>query len=148
MSSLIRWRPIGEVGSLQSEINTLMERFLGRDWETETTPTALWPHTNISETSDNYTVTVEIPGMEAKDLDIAVTGDVLTIKGEKHQEKEEKSERWHRTERTWGAFNRSYRLPGTVVLDKVAADYKHGVVRITMPKTDDSKRREVKVKIG
>lgn len=147
MSSLIRWRPMGEVTNLQSEMNTLFDRFFGRGFDTEGTMTSLFPITNVSETNDNVVVTAEIPGLDPKDLDISVTGDLLTIKGERKQEKEEKNEHWHRVERSFGSFTRSFRLPATVVLEKVAADYKNGIVRITMPKTDESKRREVKIKV-
>lgn len=136
---------------MQNEMNQLFERFFG--------PRALepmeggWtgnfvPVTNISETNDNVILTAELPGINPKDLDIAVTGDVLTLKGEKKQEKEIKEESWHRVERSYGAFTRTFRLPASVVVEKVAADYKDGVLRITMPKTPEAKRHEVKITVG
>jgi HSP20 family protein len=149
MNTLTRWRPFGEINPVQREVGDIFERLLSRQPEFESWPaTAAGFPANISENDDHIVVTAEIPGLEPKDIDISVTGDVLTLKAEKKQEKEEKNENFHRVERVFGSFSRSFRLPSSVVLDKVAADYKNGVLRVTLPKTDDSKRREVKVKVG
>ena len=149
MSSIIHWRPSGQLSSLPTEMNQVFERFFGPDWDTEAPAPSAWlPATNVSETEDSFVVVAEIPGLEPKDIDISLTGDMLTVKGEKKQEKEEKNQRWHRSERTYGSFTRAFRLPASVVADKVSADYKNGVVRITLPKTDESRRREVKIQIS
>ena len=150
MSALTRWRPLTEMTPVQNEMNQLFYRFFApRELEAEAFPSrGSFPVTNISETNDDIIVTAEIPGMEPKDIDISVTGDVLTVTGEKKQEKETKDESFHRIERSYGAFTRSFRLPTTVLTEKVAADYKSGVLRITLPKTPEAKRREVKIKVG
>jgi HSP20 family protein len=148
MDALTRWRPLGGVPTLRDEMDQLFNRFLGREWEGEAGLSPWFPPANISETNDNVVVTAEIPGLDPKEIDISVTGDLLTIKGEKKQEKEDKGESYHRVERSYGAFSRSFRLPGPVVVDKVAADYKNGLLRITLPKSEEAKRREVKIRVG
>jgi HSP20 family protein len=92
-------------------------------------------------------VKAEVPGMDAKDISISLTGDVLTIKGEKKQEKEEKEEDYHVVERCYGSFSRSIRLPAEVESGKVEASYKHGILRITLPKSEKVKAKEVKIKV-
>jgi HSP20 family protein len=139
--------------TLQREMNDLFDRFFGGRSGELLEPFGgfggtFFPLTNISETSDNVIVTAEVAGIDPKDIDISVTGDVLTVKGEKRQEKETKEEAWHRVERSYGSFERTFRLPSAVVVDKVAADYKNGVLRITLPKTEESKRREVKIRVS
>lgn len=150
MSSLTRWRPLMEPGVLPRDLSQVFDRFFARgDWGTEdATVPAFYPAIDVSETADNIFVTAEVPGMEPKDIDISLQDNVLTVKGEKRTEKEEKDEQKHRIERSHGSFARSFRLPAAVSMEKVAADYKQGVLRITLPKSDDSKRREVKIKVG
>ncbi len=87
----------------------------------------------------------EVPGLEAKDIDISLSNDVLTIKGTKEQEKEEKEENYHRIERSYGSFSRSIRLPREVQGDKIKANYKNGVLKITLPKSGEA--REIKIKV-
>jgi HSP20 family protein len=100
----------------------------------------------VSETAKAVIVKAEIPGMEAKDIDIAITGDVLTIRGERRQEKEEKDENTHLVERRYGSFSRSIGLPAEVEADKVDATYKNGVLKITMTKTKKASQKKIEVK--
>jgi len=85
--------------------------------------------------------------MNAKDINISLTGDLLTIKGEKKQEKEEKEEDYHLVERSYGAFSRSVRLPTEVESSKIEASYKNGILNITLPKSEKVKAKEVKIKV-
>jgi HSP20 family protein len=89
---------------------------------------------------------MDIPGMEAKDIDIEVTGNTLNVSGERKEEKEEKGKTWHRIERKTGSFARSVTLPSAVMEEKVEAAYKDGVLTITLPKTEEAKTHKVKVK--
>ena len=98
-------------------------------------------------TKDSVTIKAELPGVEAKDLDISVSGDVLTIKGEKRQEREEKDEHRHLVERSYGAFSRMVRLPAPVASDKAKASFKSGVLTITLPKTEEAKRKAIPIKV-
>jgi HSP20 family protein len=97
---------------------------------------------------NNIVVKAEVPGLEPKDIDISLTGGVLTIKGEKKQEKEEKDENYHRIERSYGTFTRSVRVPQEVQSDKIEATYKNGVLKITLPKSEEAKKKEIKIKVG
>ncbi len=101
----------------------------------------------MSETKDNYVVKAEVPGIDAKHIDISLTGDVLTIKGEKRQEKEEKEEDYHLVERSYGSFSRSVRIPAEVESNKIKASYKNGILAITLPKSEKVKAKEVKIKV-
>lgn len=144
---LTPWRPFGELGSLRREMDRLWDSFFGerpltRVWEREWAPSL-----DVSETKDNFVVKAEVPGIDAKDIDISLTGDVLTIKGEKKQEKEEKEEDYHLVERRYGAFSRSIRLPAEVESTKIKASYKNGILRVTLPKSEKVKAKEVRIKV-
>lgn len=144
---LTPWRPFGELSSLRREMDRLWENFFGerpltRMWQREWAPSL-----DVSETRDNFVVKAEVPGIDAKDIDISLTGDVLTIKGEKRQEKEEKEEDYHLVERSYGSFSRSVRLPAEVESNKIKASYKNGILNITLPKSEKVKAKEVKIKV-
>ena len=151
--ALIRYRPFGNVNSLQREMNDLLESFLDSRQETteglSTSADGTWlPSVNVSETADNVLLLAELPGVSAEDVDISVLGDILTIKGEKKQEVMDTNEQWHRVERSFGSFTRSFRLPVPIVTDKVAADYKNGVLRVTLPKAEESRKKAIQIKVG
>ncbi len=137
-----------------------MEDFVNRFWrlspfekfspfeETEGVMDVGWqPTLDLSETDDDVIVKAELPGLEAKDLDISLERDLLVLKGEKKQEKEEKNKRFHRIERTYGAFHRAIRLPVEVKTDKIDATFKDGVLTVTLPKAEDAKKQITHIKI-
>jgi HSP20 family protein len=144
--ALIRWIPSGEALGLRREMDRMWEDFFGRG---EREPTALrWsPDVDIAETKDEYFVAIEAPGMSKDDIQIALQENVLTIQGEKKQEEVKEGTNYHRTERVWGAFRRSFTLPNAVQNGKVGAVYKDGVLKITLPKAEEAKAREIPVKI-
>jgi HSP20 family protein len=140
---------------LQREMNRLFEDFFGDRWGLE--PYSGWgrlegfrPSVNVSETDKEVRVTAELPGVEEKDIDVTVTRNALTIKGEKHTEHEEKSESHYHVERSFGSFERTVPLPAEVVTDKVDARFSKGVLTISMPKTEtaQAEARRVKIKTG
>ena len=97
--ALVPWRPFEDLSTLRREMDRLLERFFGEPVALER-PAGMWtPRTDVTETKDSVTVTAELPGLEAKDVEVSVSGDMLTIKGEKNQEKEEKDEHHHVVER-------------------------------------------------
>jgi HSP20 family protein len=103
------------------------------------------PAFDIAETENEYTITGEIPGIEAKDLDVTLADGTLTIQGEKKREQEEKGEHFHRIEREYGSFYRGFRVPENVKTEELKAHYKDGVLKITLPKTEiKTKKIEVK----
>jgi HSP20 family protein len=127
-----------------------MERLFDRFWEgdvSELVPVGEWtPRMDLSETKDALVVRTEIPGIDAKDVQISLQDQVLTIKGEKKQEKEEKDEHHYRIERSYGAFARSLRLPAPVEREKVTAKFKSGLLTITLPKAPSAKETTIPIK--
>lgn len=146
MSALIEWK--------NQEINRLrrdMERLFGRFWSylgQDPLPVTLigLASVDISETKDLVLVRVEIPGLDPDDLEIWVSGDLLTIKGQKRDESSEQRGFYHRVERRFGSFSRSVRLPCKVREEEVKASYNKGVLQIVMPKLMPPKAVKVKVK--
>jgi len=128
-----------------------MERFFDRFaapvWEPFEMVAGDWaPMLDVSETKDAMVVTAEVPGVDPKEIEIALTGDLLTLKGEKEKAKEEKEEHYHRVERTYGTFLRTIRLPMAVDGSKVTATFKNGVLVVTLPKTPAAKGTMIPVK--
>ncbi|MBW1713938.1 MAG: Hsp20/alpha crystallin family protein [Deltaproteobacteria bacterium] len=135
----------GEMQKFRSEWDGLFDRLFGR-WPAWSEEETVWPSMDVSESKDKYTITAELPGIEEKDLDISLEGDVLTIKGEKKKEYEEKEENVHRIERSYGRFVRSLRLPGQIDPEKVKAKYKKGVLTLTIPKSKEAVGRKIEIK--
>ena len=132
--------------SLRKEMDRLFDRFFEYGWPE---PPALgeWePTVDVTEDKDAVTVKAELPGVEQKDIGVSLQDGMLTIKGEKQQEKEAKDKRHHRVERSYGAFMRSIRLPAAVETGKVTATFKDGVVTITLPKAPEAKGTSIPVK--
>jgi HSP20 family protein len=107
------------------------------------------PRIDIKENDSEFSIMAELPGVEEKDIDVTVTGDVLTIRGEKHAEStESKSENWHVMERSYGSFARAIRLPFAPRADEIQASFKDGVLRLTLPKSEAVGERGQRVRIG
>lgn len=148
------WRPFGELTPFREFER--MRRDMDRLWSSffEGAPrrrgeeAGEWlPSLDVSETKNTYVVTTEVPGLDPKDIYISLNDGILTIKGEKKQEKEEKDENYHLIERNFGSFTRSIRLPGEVQSDKIAASCKNGVLKVTLPKSEETKKKEIKIKV-
>ena len=141
------WRPFETLSSLRRDMDRLWDRFFGEDLGLTRWREGWTPALDVSETKNDLIVKTEIAGVDPKDVDISLSGDMLTIKGEKKHEKEEKEEGYHLMERSYGSFSRSVRLPVEVDHDKVKASYKNGVLKITLPKSEQIKAKEIKVNI-
>ena len=102
----------------------------------------------ISETRNDIVVKAELPGMDPKDIDVSITGNVLTVKGVKKQEQGEKDEHHHYVERYQGSFQRSLQLPADVKPEKTDATFDKGVLRITLPKTEQAKKKQIEIKVN
>lgn len=143
MGTLMPWTGIT---SLRKEMDRLFDRFL-EPFTDELPLLGGWaPRLDVSETEAGVVVKAEVPGLEPKDIEIALHADTLTIKGEKKQEKEEKGERYHRVERSWGAFTRTVRLPAPIDAAKVEAKFKNGLLTVTLPKTPGAKSTAIPIK--
>jgi HSP20 family protein len=106
------------------------------------------PAVDIREQNDAYLVEVELPGLSKDDVKITMENNILTIQGEKKQEKEEKRGDYHRTERVYGSFQRSFTLPSSVKNDKIEAQYKNGILTVTLPKVEEAKPKAIEVKVS
>ena len=132
--------------SLRREMDRFFDRFVEPRWEEADTMGDWWPRMDVAETKDAFVVKAEIPGVDQKDISVSLQEQTLTVKGEKRQEKEEKDEQYHRVERAYGAFTRSFRLPATVDGAGVKAEFKDGLLTITLPKTPAAKATTIPVK--
>jgi len=148
LMDLVPWKPLrDELSTFRKEMDRLWNRTfgktaLGKVFETEWQPSA-----DIAETAESITVKAELPGLEPKDIEVTLSGDLLTIKGEKKKEEEKKHKKYYCAERFHGMFERSFRLPIGVKMDKVEAKFDKGVLTITLPKTEEAKTKEIKVQV-
>ncbi len=130
----------------KKEMDRFFDRFGGWEWP-ELPAFGEWsPRLDFSETKDAFVVKAEIPGIEPKEIEVSLEGQMLTVKGEKKQEKEEKDEQYYRVERSYGSFMRSVRLPAAVDGSKVTAAFKNGVLTVTLPKAPGAKGNVIPVK--
>jgi HSP20 family protein len=145
---LVPWRPFGgELSSFRKEMDRLWDRFFA-DAPFSRVLTEDWvPSIDVSETKDNFVVRAELPGLEAKDVNVTLSGDLLSIKGEKKKEEEEKDEHSYCAERYYGSFQRVFQLPTSVQADKVEATFDKGVLKVTIPKAEEAKKKEIEVKV-
>jgi len=110
-------------------------------------PTLSLPAVDVSEDEKAYKIAAELPGLEEKDIDVTVTGDMLVLKGEKKQEKEEKNKNYYLSERSYGSFQRSFALPESIDQSKIAAEFSKGVLTITLPKTAEAQKQQKKIEV-
>jgi HSP20 family protein len=145
----------GSILELRREMDQLFDRFFREPWTgmREWVPQENWarigeltPTVDLSENDKSITVRAELPGLEPGDVDIQLSGNVLTISGEKKESCEQKGEDYFHCERRFGSFRRSFELPSSADLDKVNAEFKNGVLNITVAKTAEAKPRKVSVK--
>jgi HSP20 family protein len=142
------WDPIREMEEMQ---NRLFGRRLAlkKDAGEEALTVAEWlPAVDIAEDDKEYTIKVELPGVNKEDVRVSVEGGVLSITGERKAEKEEKNKKYHRIERSYGSFARSFTLPEGAAGDKVSAEFKDGVLRAHLPKDEAAKRKSIEVKVS
>jgi len=144
---LTPWRPF-EFDRIRREMDRLWDSFLeGRPMRKGEESGEWLPSLDVSETKNDVVIKAELPGMDPKDIDISLNNGFLTIKGEKKHEREEKDENYHLVERSYGSFTRSVRLPREVQSDKITASFKNGVLRVTFPKSEEAKKKEIKIKV-
>ena len=147
--AITRWDPFRDVLSLQNRMNSLFQDFSRGVGENDLVSTAAFvPPVDIYEDEHKIVLKLEVPGMKENELDIQVENNVLTVKGERKFEKEEKEENFHRIERRYGSFFRSFALPNTVDAGKVSASYDAGVLKIALVKREESKPKQIKVQVG
>lgn len=154
MANITRWDPFTELTSLQDRLNQMINRPLGffRDMppamEQPLTATNFVPPVDIFEDEHNIILQAELPGLEEKDLNLTVENNVLSISGERKLEHEEKKDNFHRIERSYGKFTRSFTLPQTVDTEKINAEFNNGVLKIMLNKLEEAKPKQIKIGIG
>ncbi|MEI7457576.1 MAG: Hsp20/alpha crystallin family protein [Nitrosomonadales bacterium] len=144
--NLVKWNPFRELEDVSNRLNTLFGRMPAEqgqltlaDWQ---------PVVDISETDQAYLIKAEIPDVEKKDVKVSVHDDMLTLSGERHQEKEENNKTFHRIERAYGSFSRSFRLPPDTDGSTVSAEFKNGMLNVTLPKSKQAANRSIDVSIA
>ena len=147
--SIMKWRPRRDLVSIRDEMNNLFDSFFsGWPEPRKGLLEGEWaPSIDVAETEDEITVTAELPGVKQEEVDITIADDVLTLKGEKKEEKEVKEKNYHRIERSYGSFQRSIALPTGVQADKAKATYKAGILKITVPKVEEAKPKQIKIDV-
>jgi len=147
--TLTKWDPFKDLLTLQDRMNRLFDESV-RNVKTgdEALSSAIWsPAVDIYETEDEVVVKAELPEVNQKDIDIQIESNTLTLRGERKFNKETKKENFHRIERSYGTFSRSFTLPGTIDQEKISADYKDGILKISMPKREETKPKQIKVAV-
>ncbi|MGH9715437.1 MAG: Hsp20/alpha crystallin family protein [Candidatus Acidiferrales bacterium] len=143
-TSVIRWDPFRSLSGLQEQVNHLFESsFRGHADESALTTWA--PSVDIYETENELVLKADLPEVAEKDIDIHVENNMLTVHGERKFEQKVKPENYLRVERAYGEFSRSFSFPDTVDTDAIKAEYKNGVLTVTMPKRAESKPKQVKI---
>ena len=144
--AVVRWDPFRDLNMLQERMNRLFQD-AGRTWPNdEPSSTTSWsPAVDIFETEGEIVVKAELPGMDRKDITLNLENNVLTLKGERKFQKETKDDNYHRIERSYGVFSRSFAIPATVDEEKIRADYKDGVLKIGLPKKEQVKPKQIRI---
>ncbi|WP_413164461.1 Hsp20/alpha crystallin family protein [Capilliphycus salinus ALCB114379] len=145
--ALMRWEPLREIDTLQREMNRLFESFTN-DTSIEQTRGSFVPSAEMHETPDAIHLKLEVPGMEAKDIDIQASAEAVSISGERKSEMKTEEKGTTRTEFRYGKFRRVIPLPVRIQNTNVTADYKDGILTLTLPKAEEEKNKVVKVSLG
>jgi HSP20 family protein len=141
--AITRWDPFRELSTIQDRMNRLFQESYGQDQELGTS--AFAPPVDVYEDEHSIVLKLDVPGIDEKDLDIRVENNTLVVRGERKFEKEEKEENFHRVERRYGSFVRTFTLPNTVDTDQVQAEYDKGVLKVRLGKKAEAKPKQIKV---
>ena len=148
----MRWEPFRDLQAVQDRLNRVFdEAFRGapRGSDDEWALGGQWaPSVDIYENDGNLVLKAELPGIEPKDVDVRVENNVLTLRGERKFESEVKRDKYHRVERAYGTFSRSFTLPSVVDTDRIKAEYKDGVLQVTLPQREEAKPKQIQVAVG
>jgi HSP20 family protein len=147
--AITRWDPFRDALTLQNRLNSLFQDFNRGQGENDSLATAAFvPPVDIYEDEHKIVLKLEVPGLRQEDIDIQLENNTLAVRGERKLEKEEKEENFHRIERRYGSFLRSFTVPSTVNTDSVKAGYDAGVLRIELEKRAEAKPKQIKVQVG
>jgi HSP20 family protein len=142
----MRYDPFRDLRSLQDEVNRLFSTNLSRNYTDEGIARGAWsPPVDIFENKESIILEIELPGMSRDDFDLTIENNVLTIRGERRFNKKDESDTYHRVERSYGAFSRSFTLPQTITGETASAEYKNGVLRVLLAKREEVKPRRIEI---
>jgi HSP20 family protein len=140
---LVRWKPAGDLMTIQNEIDRVFDSFLRSGTRA---PEAGWyPAIDLRETTHEFVLTAEVPGVKKDDIKLALTENVLTIRGEKRAENETKGDQWHQVERSYGRFERSFHLAAPVNAAGIKAKFAEGILTVSVPKSEEARPREIQI---
>lgn len=149
MTALMRWDPFRELEEMSDRLNRMVARPVTKTSGKEALTVADWmPTVDISETDGEYVIKAELPEVKKDDVKVTLEDGILTIQGERRREKDEKTTKYHRVERSYGSFARSFSLPDQVDENGVKADYKDGMLNLRIPKSEKAKPRAIEVKVA
>ncbi|MGH9844838.1 MAG: Hsp20/alpha crystallin family protein [Blastocatellia bacterium] len=149
MSWVVKRDPFGDLRNMQDDFNRLFTNTLPRLFNGEEVLSGSWsPRVDIAEGENAIVLEADLPGMNPEDFKLSIENFKLTLSGERKFEDEKKDENWHRVERSYGSFARTFSLPNTVNAEEVKADFRDGVLRVTLPKREEVKARQIEVKVG
>ncbi len=144
--SITRYDPFRDLRTLQEEVNRLFSSNLSRSFADEGMARGAWaPNVDIYENKDQIVLEAELPGMNREDFDLTIENNVLTLRGERRFEKKDEADNYHRVERAYGSFSRSFTLPQTVSGEGASAEYKNGVLRVVLAKREEVKPRRIEI---
>lgn len=143
--NVIRWSPYRDLSSLADQFNRALGTATGRERDEELSLGAWIPPVDIAEDKDRITLTAELPGFREDQVNILMEGGVLTIRGERKFEEEKNGRNFHRVERSYGQFVRSFTLPNNVDREQIRASFDHGLLKIELPKSEEARPREIKI---
>src|ERR1017187_1899965 len=144
--AMVRWEPLRDAMSANRDFDRLFRAAFSPESEVSTRTWA--PPVDIFENGDNLVLKAELPGVNPDDVEIRVENNTLYLKGERKFEKEVEEQSYHRVERSYGTFTRTFSLPNSIDADKVAANYKDGVLTLTMPKKEEAKPKTIKINVS
>ena len=144
MAKITKWQPYNELVSMRRDMDRLFDNFFSTPMAVNETLSQ--PSIDLMQTDDDVVVKASLPGIDADDLEIIVTGDTLSLRGETKEEDEINEAKYHLRERRYQSFSRSLRLPTTVVADKAQAEMKNGVLTLKLPKAEEVKPKAISVK--
>ena len=148
MNALTKWNPFRELEDIQSRLSSLFGRTPLRGFGEEAMTVSEWtPLVDIAEDDKEYLIKAELPEVKKEDVKVTVEGGVLTITGERKFEKEEKGTKYHRLERAYGSFMRSFTLHEGAAGDKIIAEFKDGVLKVHLAKSPEAKPKSINVKV-
>lgn len=146
---ILRWEPFRGLLTTQDRLNRLVNQTLSQAFEEEDGKLGTWsPAVDIFETEQNLVLKAELPGIDPKDVEVRVENNTLFLSGQRKFENEVKEENYHRVERSYGSFSRTFALPGTINAENVSAEYKGGILTLTMPKREEAKPKTIKINVS